>query len=73
MLAERLERTAVWVAEQLRPSAEEDFATLMHGDPKAMNMFLPTIMAENSKAWLQTCFMMFYVHMTTFGIFGDDG
>eukprot|EP00438_Fugacium_kawagutii_P016041 Skav232580 [mRNA] locus=scaffold932:27205:28575:+ [translate_table: standard] len=41
LLAERLERVAIWVAGQLQPSPEDDFATLMHGDPKAMNMFLP--------------------------------
>lgn len=41
LLAERLEGVAAWVAAQLQPSPEDEFATLMHGDPKAMNMFLP--------------------------------
>ena len=48
ILAERLEKVAVWVAEQLQPSPDKEFATLMHGDPKAMNMFLPA--KDSSKA-----------------------
>lgn len=40
-LAERLESVAVWVSSQLKPAPTDSFATLMHGDAKAMNMFLP--------------------------------
>ena len=40
-LAQRLENVAPWVASQLRASPHDDFATLVHGDFKAMNLFLP--------------------------------
>ena len=45
-LAERLEAVAVWVAAQLTPSPSDEFATLIHGDAKAMNMFLPLNQGE---------------------------
>ena len=47
-LAERLESVAVWVASQLTPAPTDPFATLMHGDPKAMNMFFPVAPSELS-------------------------
>ena len=40
-LAQRLESMAPWVAAELQASPEDDFATLVHGDYKAMNLFLP--------------------------------
>ena len=45
-LAERLEAVAFWVAAQLTPSPSDAFATLIHGDAKAMNMFLPLEQGE---------------------------
>uniref|UniRef100_A0A7S4SL22 Aminoglycoside phosphotransferase domain-containing protein n=1 Tax=Alexandrium monilatum TaxID=311494 RepID=A0A7S4SL22_9DINO len=39
-LAARVERLAPWVARQLAPSPGDPFATLIHGDYKAMNIFL---------------------------------
>ena len=41
-LGERLERWSSWVSAQLSPGAEDRFATLVHGDFKAMNVFLPS-------------------------------
>ena len=41
-LAKRLEAVAEWVSSQLQPAPHQAFATLVHGDPKAMNMFLPS-------------------------------
>ena len=40
-LAERLARLAPWVAEQLDVHPDDPFCTLMHGDYKAANLFLP--------------------------------
>lgn len=40
-LAGRLEAMAVWVAEQLAVGPSHPCATLVHGDYKAMNVFLP--------------------------------
>ena len=40
-LARRLESVAPWVASQLEASPYDNFATLVHGDYKAMNLFLP--------------------------------
>ena len=40
-LARRLESVAPWVASQLEASPNDNFATLVHGDYKAMNLFLP--------------------------------
>lgn len=40
-LGERLERWSSWVARELSPDPEDSFATLVHGDFKAMNVFLP--------------------------------
>ncbi|CAE7249401.1 Rev1 [Symbiodinium sp. CCMP2592] len=40
-LARRLESVAPWVASQLEASPHDNFATLVHGDYKAMNLFLP--------------------------------
>lgn len=40
-LGERLERCALWVAAQLAPKPADPFATLIHGDLKAMNVMLP--------------------------------
>ena len=41
-LGERLERWAPWVARQLDATPGDAHATLVHGDFKAMNVFLPT-------------------------------
>ena len=43
-LGERLEAVSSWVAGQLAVEPSDRFATLVHGDLKAMNLFLP---AEN--------------------------
>ena len=40
-LGERLELWSVWVARELSPAPGDSFATLVHGDFKAMNVFLP--------------------------------
>mmetsp|Transcript_9125 Transcript_9125/g.20120 ORF Transcript_9125/g.20120 Transcript_9125/m.20120 type:complete len:486 (+) Transcript_9125:91-1548(+) len=39
-LAQRIERLAVWVSEELSTLPGQPFATLVHGDYKAMNIFL---------------------------------
>lgn len=41
-LGRRLAAAAVWVAARLSPSPLDAHATLVHGDLKAMNVFLPT-------------------------------
>lgn len=57
-LGERLERWSGWVAEQLSPGPEDTFATLVHGDFKAMNVFLPVVqqpdVAEGAAAGADT-------------------
>ena len=40
-LGERLYAAARWVSDELTPGPDDAFATLMHGDLKAMNAFLP--------------------------------
>ena len=40
-LPERMRRMAPWVASQLRARPTDPHATLMHGDYKAANLFLP--------------------------------
>ena len=37
----RLERSSEWVSAQLSPEVDDKFATIVHGDFKAMNVFLP--------------------------------
>eukprot|EP01052_Picozoa_sp_SAG31_P021190 SAG31_NODE_1626_length_7710_cov_28.409933_5_plen_432_part_00 len=51
-LGERLASKCHWLAEQLSPSPKDPFATLMHGDLKAMNLFLPTAGEPNQEAVL---------------------
>ena len=41
-LGDRLRDAAAWVASELAPSPENPSACLVHGDLKAMNVFLPT-------------------------------
>ncbi|KAK3239938.1 hypothetical protein CYMTET_50170 [Cymbomonas tetramitiformis] len=40
-LPERLARLAPWIATELTAAVEAPFATMVHGDPKAANIFLP--------------------------------
>ena len=40
-LGERIYNVAEYVSEQLSPSYQDNFATIVHGDYKAMNIFLP--------------------------------
>ena len=40
-LGSRLQAAAPWIASQLSPAPTDRFATLVHGDLKAMNVFLP--------------------------------
>ena len=40
-LGSRLQAAAPWIAAQLSPAPSDPFATLVHGDLKAMNAFLP--------------------------------
>ena len=40
-LGQRLQKMAEWVSHQLTPGPNDEYATLVHGDYKAMNVFLP--------------------------------
>eukprot|EP00966_Prymnesium_polylepis_P266763 6162433-Prymnesium_polylepis.1 len=40
-LGSRLQAAALWISAQLSPAPGDRFATLVHGDLKAMNVFLP--------------------------------
>jgi len=48
-LARRLERVAPWVSKQVTVGPSDRFATLAHGDYKAMNTFLPGIGPDSGK------------------------
>lgn len=48
-LAIRLKENAEWIAEQLSPSPTDPYATLVHGDYKAMNAFLPRKSGDSGK------------------------
>ena len=45
-LGSRLQAAAPWTSAQLSPAPGDRFATLVHGDLKAMNVFLPAAPAE---------------------------
>jgi hypothetical protein len=53
-LGERLHRWSSWVAKQLEASPSNPYATLIHGDYKAMNIFLPndTVVGKDADALL---------------------
>lgn len=40
-LASRLKQNAEWISQKLSPSPTDSYATLVHGDYKSMNTFLP--------------------------------
>ena len=46
-LGSRLQAAAPWISAQLSPAPSGPFATLVHGDLKAMNVFLPVVLALN--------------------------
>jgi len=45
-LGSRLQAAAPWISAQLSPAPSGPFATLVHGDLKAMNVFLPVVQAN---------------------------
>mmetsp|Transcript_10829 Transcript_10829/g.22086 ORF Transcript_10829/g.22086 Transcript_10829/m.22086 type:complete len:395 (-) Transcript_10829:2596-3780(-) len=47
-LGRRMRDMAEWVSDRLTPGAEEDGAVLVHGDFKAMNVFLPSELQTHS-------------------------
>lgn len=51
-LGDRLERWSAWVSAQLSPGPDDRFATIVHGDFKAMNVFLPLEAGEQDEAVL---------------------
>ena len=51
-LGSRLQAAAPWIAAQLSPAPSDPFATLVHGDLKAMNVFLPRGDTEDDRAVL---------------------
>lgn len=48
-LGTRMERLAVYVSEQVSPSPTDPYATIIHGDYKSMNVFLPKAVGEKAK------------------------
>lgn len=47
-LGQRMYEMAQYVSDQLTPRPEDNYATLCHGDFKAMNVFLPHDMTQNA-------------------------